>query len=94
MTTRVIFRVFKGEVLALFPAIATTFGKPWRCESYSHIGQHSAAVYRVIIADSRPAKPAEYRDLAAELRRIGYKLKIAKRATAADETARREQLAR
>lgn len=92
MKTKVLFRMFKGEVLALFPADAGNVGEPWNCSSYAHVGQHSGANCLGVIQDSRPAKPAEYRELAAELRRIGYQLQIVKRCTAADAESRRKQM--
>lgn len=92
MKTRVLFRMFKGEVLALFPAIAATVGKPWLCQSYAHMGQHSGADLAGVMRSSRPAWPSEYHELHRELLRIGYKLTIAHRTTRADLQAREEQL--
>ena len=40
--------------------------------SYMHVGQHSAANYRGVVAISRPATPEEVEPLASELHRIGY----------------------
>jgi len=91
--TKVLFRMFKGEVLALFPRIAGTVGKAWHCSSYAHIGQHGAADVSIIL-DSRPATRKEYRPLAAELRRIGYRLDIRKRTTMSDLRERKTQLKR
>jgi hypothetical protein len=90
--TRVIFRIDRkcDECVALFPAIAGT-RDPWTCSCYAHVGQHSSATVDYVRA-SRLAKPAEYRDLAAELRRIGYRLKIVKRFTRKDYEARKEQI--
>lgn len=97
MKTKVIFRKWPankgGDVIALFPALAGTVGDPWTCESYQTIGQHGAASVG-LIRDTLPAKREDYRQLAAELQRIGYDLKIAKRFSHADERARREQLKR
>lgn len=89
--TKVIFRVHQGEVLAMFPAIASTVGNPYRCLSYAHMGQHGACDLGVI-RESRPAQPKEYRELVAELRRIGYKLDIRQRTTFADLAERGRQL--
>jgi len=90
--TRVIFRVDRkcDEVVALFPANCGTHD-PLTCSCYAHVGQHSHATVNYVQA-SRLAKPSKYRDLAAELRRIGYRLKIVKRFTKADRKAREEQL--
>ncbi len=93
MKTKVIFRKFHGEVLALFPAIAGTVGNPWTCSSYAHMGQHSAATVDLVHC-SRLATPAEYKPLARELRCIGYKLDIRKRITRADCAERCNQLKR
>lgn len=93
--TKVIFRVAKDasrEVVALFPAVAGT-RDPWSCSCYVHMGQHSSASVDYVHA-SRLAKPAEYRPLAKELRRIGYRLDIRRRFTRADLGARKEQLLR
>ena len=90
--TKVLFRMFNGEVIALFPQVAATIGTPWHCQSYAHVGQHGPADCREVMRASRPAKPGEYRDLAIELRRIGYHLQIVKRCTAADTACRSKQL--
>lgn len=75
--TVVVFRVWSnGDVIALFPEIDAGTGY---CGSYEHVGQHSGANYRSVINRTRMAKPGEYRDLAKELRRIGYNLLIRKR---------------
>ena len=87
LRTRVVFRHFKGEVLALFPEIAGN-SNPDFCLSYAAQGQHGAAHYAGVIASSKPAKPAQYRTLAAELRRAGYALEIATRAKGGDWHAR------
>lgn len=93
--TKVIFRIERtkdGEVCALFPAIAGTVGKPSHCSAYVHMGQHTAASMDYV-RRTRLAKPAEYRELAAELRRIGYRLKIARRFHPSDRREREKQLA-
>lgn len=92
MKTKVMFRIFHGEVIALFPDLPAAVGES-DCASYGHIGQHSAADYRLVMRKSRPATHDEYRELYAELRRIGYKLQIVKRGTAADLAKRRTQFA-
>lgn len=91
--TKVIFRVAKDasrEVVALFPAEAGT-NDPWTCSCYVHMGQHGSASVDYVHA-SRLAKPQEYRDLAHELERIGYKLDIRTRITRADLEARKAQI--
>lgn len=79
--TRVVFRKWRdGDIIALFP------DEPWsRCDysttSYMHAGQHGSADYAGVIADTRPAREDEYRDLLAELMAIGYTdLRVVKRA--------------
>ena len=93
--TRVIFRKWPqsqgGDVIALFPALAGT-NSVQTCLSYQTMGQHSAATIH-LGRDLRLASPAEYAPLAAELRRLGYRLKIVRRATAADRRERERQLA-
>jgi hypothetical protein len=87
--TPVLFRRYKdGEIVALFPAEpADVNGLYVSC--YAHVGQHGSADLHGTIAETRPAKPAEYADLEAELRDYGSAddkpyadLKVYKRATA------------
>ncbi len=89
--TLVVFRKSKGEVTALFPLEPGT-NSPYDMTCYCHIGQHSAAGMD-FIGDSKPAKPAEYRDLARELRNLGYKLQIGKRIPRNSVKIRRKKLA-
>lgn len=88
--TRTIFRMFKGEVLALFPAIAGTTD-PATCLSYAHNGQHGSAHFHHVRNASRLATPTEFASLAKELRSIGYDLDICKRSTRADYLERVRQ---
>jgi hypothetical protein len=90
-TTKVIFRILEGDVIAVFPELPGT-NDPNTCQSYMHLGQHGSADPYV---GRRPATPAEYdavNTLAAELRRIGYKLVIRKRVTPAMTAARHAEL--
>ena len=93
MKTVVIFRKWPesegGDVLALFPEEPADNSGSF-CNSYMHVGQHDAAEYRMCIKATVPATPREYRELAAELRKIGYKLDIRKRATSAMRNKRME----
>lgn len=74
--TRVIFRVFSdGEVIALFPHIDEGNGN---ILSYMHIGQHGGAS-PLIVHDTKPATPEQYKELFAELQGIGYNLTTGKR---------------
>lgn len=68
----VIFRKFHNEIIALFPTELGSVGNLGSCMSYQTIGQHGAADYNGIIANSKPATPIEYDRLLGELRRIGY----------------------
>ena len=78
MTTfKIMYRVFEGEVLALFPYQLESLGGTVTC--YTHIGQHSSADYNHVIDKSRPATPEEYKDLHAELIGIYQRLQIVKR---------------
>ncbi len=77
--TRVVFRRFCGEVIALFPDMDE---RPGLCMSYMHIGQHGAAS-RTLPRVSRPVDISEP-DVAAlvrELTSLGYDLQIVKRVT-------------
>lgn len=79
-TTDVVFRVdttkdFKGTVFALMPHECCD--RKGHVPTYQHIGQHSAADYRFCIAQSRPAKPSEFKELLNEMEvGHGYNLKI------------------
>lgn len=79
--TRVVFKKWKnGDIIALFP------DEPWSrssymTTSYMHVGQHGAADYAGVIADTSPAQENEYKDLLNELKTIGYTdLRIVQRA--------------
>ena len=92
MKTKVIFRKWpKGEVIALFPATAGTMD-PFTCQSYQNVGQHGAASVH-LVHDTLPATPSEFRPLARELRRIGYRLQIVRRFTRHDLESRKKQIA-
>lgn len=88
--TKVIFRLFKRECLALFPQLAGTLD-PSTCLSYAHVGQHGSADFQRVRDSSRLATPAEFKTLAKELRSIGYKLDIRTRLTRADYLERVRQ---
>ncbi len=75
----VVFRKFKkgGDLIALFP---TVINYPnGNCESYMHVGQHSAAGYTGVMCYTVAATPEEYAPLKQELESIGYVLDIKKR---------------
>jgi hypothetical protein len=74
---RVAFRIDKGgEVLAVLPDQDANLGS---VTLYAHVGQHGEGDLRWIHSRTRVAKPSEYRDLARELRSLGYRLRIVKR---------------
>jgi len=89
-TTIVIFRMDReGNVFALMPELpADNYGT--YCTCFQHIGQHCAADYYGCIAESRPATPAEYADLQAELQQRGYEMEVRQRATYAMHEQRRQ----
>ena len=67
----VVFRLLKGEVLAVFPT------DTWQCAdgdflaSYMHVGQHGPCSknYKRF---TKPAKRSQYLPLLRELKQIGY----------------------
>lgn len=91
--TRAVFRIFKGEVLALFPAIAANTN-PDCCLSYQHVGQHGAAHYYAVMRASVSATSAQRDALLRELIGAGYRLEVIHRSSPADYAARVAQIAR
>ena len=70
--TRVSFKVFKGEIIALFQdEIADPHGN---IMSYQHIGQHGVA--SPSLKHCRNAHPSDYLALRRELESIGYNLEV------------------
>lgn len=70
----VVFRVFpEGDVIALFPSERDRN----MIMSYQHLVQHSLASPE-LVRELRPATPAERANLLAELKRIGYHLRLEK----------------
>ncbi len=88
----VIFRKFEAEVTALFP-LEPGSNSPYDMTCYAHIGQHGAADM-LWAREAKAAKPAEYADLARELRGLGYKLQIGKRIPSNSLEIRRQKLER
>ncbi len=80
----VVFRVWMGpeggDVIALFPDVAHDRAGLY-CVCYEHIGQHGAAQYNHVMAQTRPATEAEYAPLKRELeaKPFGYNLDVRKR---------------
>jgi hypothetical protein len=89
--TIVVFRRWRTgpkSVIALLPAEpADNEGR--FCNSYEHVGQHGGVDYYGVVLQTGPAKPAEYRELAGELRRIGYRLQVRRRGSYAMHEIRR-----
>ena len=73
----VIFREFKGEILALFPHDIWNYEGDVTC--YAHLGQHGSADYKHVISNSKPINNPQSLDLYSELESIGYNLKPVKR---------------
>lgn len=96
MKTKVIFRKWRdtGDIIALFPQDPGD-ASPYTCSSFMHVGQHSSADPAYLIRERTvAAKPAEYRELAHELRAAPYlyQLDIRQRIGRADLEIRRKQL--
>lgn len=88
----VIVRKFpEGDWIALFPTVPECYSSAF-CLSYATVGQHGAASVD-IPQWTKPATTRESRALLKELRRIGYKPRLAKRFTAAHRRARIAALA-
>jgi hypothetical protein len=75
MKTDVQFRIFKGNVIAVFPYIIETCTNVL---SYEHVGQHSECVWNINQC-SKPANEDQYTALKKELESIGYDLNIIKK---------------
>ncbi len=90
--TAVIFRRWRrsGDVIAIFPEDPGTMD-PSTCSSDEHVGQHAACAPKLLLDFTVPARPREYRRLAEELQRIGYRLRPVFRQTA-QHLAMREAL--
>jgi hypothetical protein len=79
-TVIVLFRIDRSgtdrQITAVFPELETCSGF---MTCYAHVGQHGSCSLGWMHGSTRPATPAEYKALAAELRSIGYNLIIRKR---------------
>jgi len=89
--TAVLFRRWKenGDLIALFPTQLADY-QGWFVDSYMHVGQHAAADFHGVVRATTPALPVEAADLKRELERIGYRLRVIKRASWKHHEARRE----
>jgi len=76
-TTDVIFRKWKGEIIALLPH--EVCDRSGSVTSYMHVGQHSGANYSHIVRNSTLATEEEYSDLKKEMEHIGYNIRIVKK---------------
>lgn len=85
--TKVAFRVWDGEVVAVMPELPAT--NQYDCTGYVHVGQHCAIDPRLAVQRSRPATETEYCDLARELEQIGYRVRVVRKIdTPANRAAR------
>lgn len=75
--TRVIFKIFDGEVIAFLLDVDSNFGMVM---SYAHYGQPGEASIEYM-RECKLAKEEEYQDLLKELENIGYRVYIRERMT-------------
>ena len=76
MPVDVVFRIFEGQAIAIFPGIASSC-EPKYCLSYQIIGQHGDCLPGYIMNNSDAVTTEtydEYMDLREELEDIGYEL--------------------
>jgi len=80
-------------ILALFPEVPVKPDGGSECDAYERIGGLGGADYQACILRTRPATPAEYADIKAELEgtNYGYNLDVRRRATAAMHDKRRRE---
>ena len=90
---KVIFRTWRGtkDVIAFFPEIPADVNSWYNCLSYERLGQHGGADYLACVSETSPATSVEYRAIAAELRRIGYRLELYRRETSSMRDARKAE---
>lgn len=77
-----------NDLIALFLDQPADY-QGWFVDSYMHVGQHAAADYHGVVQATKPASPDEAADLIRELERIGYRLKVIRRASWKHHEARR-----
>lgn len=91
--TKVIFKKFEGEIVAVFPEEPGTID-PNTCMSYQHVGQHGT-MDADFISKMYAAAPEEYADLKNELEKIvGYDLEVIRRNRSSFFEVRKEKLKR
>jgi hypothetical protein len=87
---KVIFRMWDGTVIALFPEEPSDVHSWYNCYSYQHIGQHGGCDPYMIIQHSRLATPSEYAALKQELEQhYDYVFDVRKRLTSDMDNTRR-----
>ena len=89
--TLVSFRRWRDQpktVFALFPELPSDYQGRY-CDSFEAIGQHAGADYHLCVQASVPVSAEDAADLLRELQRIGYRLKVIKRASRRVHEARR-----
>lgn len=89
--TLVVFRRWRDRpktIFALFPALPSDHAG-FYCDSYERIGQHAGADYYACVNASDPVSAEDAADLRRELERIGYRLKVIRRASRRVHDARR-----
>ena len=74
MATKIAFRMWDNEVVAVMPCDPATNAHD--CTCYVHNGQHGACDPHLAVSASRPATEPEYRDLKRELEMIGYVVEV------------------
>src|ERR1019366_3805797 len=88
--TLVVFRQWRdsGSIIALFPELPADCQGRF-CDAYEHVGQHGGADFHGVIQATKPVSVEDAADLIQELVRIGYRLKVIKRASHQLHEARR-----
>lgn len=94
ITVKVIFRKWKGELIAFFPELPGDNEWLDTCLSYQHIGQHASASTN--LHGLLPVTPEEYHPLWRELTEIvGYNLIVIERFKhRSDREARKREIER
>ena len=91
MKNKVIFKkYYNGNIVAAFPQMPGD-NSHFNMQCYEHVGQHGSGA-ESYLSLWKPAKPHEYAELLAELKAIGYDVKIAHRFTQKDYEIRKAQL--
>lgn len=75
----VVFRRYSDDTIIALFAYSVCNKYEGTCNSYIHIGQHCAADYVGVIANTKPATESEYASLKKELEDMGYDLTVIKR---------------